>query len=126
MKVTAGTVVGLLGDTGIKHSSPHLHFALSVKTSKYERERYLDPEPLIAIWPLWLPNKNMVGGTLSEAEPGLPVRASGPAKRKAREPANDESAAPSTAAAPSVTPPALTITPPAQPAGSEAAAGTAN
>jgi murein DD-endopeptidase MepM/ murein hydrolase activator NlpD len=124
VKVTAGTVVGLLGDTGIKHSSPHLHFALSVKTSKYARERYLDPEPLIAIWPLWLPNENMVGGTLSsEAEPGLPVRASGPAKRKARVPANDESTAPSTAAAPSVTLPAPSIT---QPAGSSAATGTAN
>ncbi len=103
VKVTAGTVVGLLGDTGIKHSSPHLHFALSVKTSKYARERYLDPEPLIAIWPLWLPNENMVGGTLASAEPGLPVRANGPAKRKAREPANDESAA-SSAAATSITP----------------------
>lgn len=126
VKVTAGTVVGLLGDTGIKHSSPHLHFALSVKPSKNARERYLDPEPLIAIWPLWLPNENMVGGKLSEAEPGLPVRANGPAKRKTREPANDESAASSTAAAPSVTPPAPSITPSVQPAGSEAAAGTAN
>jgi murein DD-endopeptidase MepM/ murein hydrolase activator NlpD len=119
VKVTAGTVVGLLGDTGIKHSSPHLHFALSVKTSKNGRERYLDPEPLIAIWPLWLPKENMVGGTLLESEPGLPVRASGPAKPKARKPANDESAAPSTATAPS-------ITPPAQPGSSEAATGTAN
>ena len=51
-------VVGLLGDTGVKHSAPHLHFALSVKTSKHARERYLDPEPLIAIWPLWIPNEN--------------------------------------------------------------------
>jgi murein DD-endopeptidase MepM/ murein hydrolase activator NlpD len=114
VKVTAGTVVGLLGDTGVKHSSPHLHFALSVKTSKYVRERYLDPEPLIAIWPLWLPNESKVGGTLSEAEPGLPVRASGPAKRKPR--ATEE---PTAASAPDVAP--------AAPAPSaEAASGTAN
>jgi murein DD-endopeptidase MepM/ murein hydrolase activator NlpD len=73
MAVSAGTV-GLLGDTGIKHSAPHLHFALSVKHSK-NVERYLDPEPLIAIWPLWIPNEDRTSGRLSTEAPGLPVRA---------------------------------------------------
>jgi murein DD-endopeptidase MepM/ murein hydrolase activator NlpD len=80
-KVAAGTVIGLLGDTGIKHSAPHLHFAISVKTSKHARERYLDPESLIAIWPLWVPNENG-GGSLLQSEPGLPVRGGG--KRPSR------------------------------------------
>jgi murein DD-endopeptidase MepM/ murein hydrolase activator NlpD len=90
LKVSAGTMIGLLGDTGIKHSSPHLHFALSVRTSKHVYERYLDPEPLIAIWPLWIPNEDRTGGKLSTAEePGLPVRANGP-RRKQRRPAATE------------------------------------
>ena len=70
-KVKAGQLIGLLGDTGVKHSAPHLHFALSVRTGKHA-ERYLDPEPLIAIWPLWIPNGN--GGAISMEEPGVPVR----------------------------------------------------
>lgn len=75
-KVKAGQVIGVLGDTGIKHSAPHLHFALSVKPTKDARERYLDPESLIAIWPLWMPDESGTGGRLAtRIEPGLPVRA---------------------------------------------------
>lgn len=81
LAVTAGTMIGLLGDTGVKHSSPHLHFAMSVRQSK-NVERYLDPEPLIAIWPLWNPSEDHAGGHLSTADPGMPVRATG--RRKAR------------------------------------------
>jgi len=73
-EVSAGTMIGLLGDTGVKHSSPHLHFALSVRYAK-NHERYLDPEPLIALWPLWLPNETRTGGRLlSSAFPGVPMR----------------------------------------------------
>jgi len=98
VKVAAGTVVGLLGDTGVKHSAPHLHFSLSVKTSKHQRERYLDPEPLIALWPLWLPNENRVGGTISNAEePGLPVRASGGSRKSKK---RDKAVTETTVAAP--------------------------
>lgn len=94
VKVSAGQMIGLLGDTGIKHSAPHLHFSLSVKTGKHS-ERYLDPEPLIAIWPLWLPNEGRTGGTLlTDQQPGVPVRATG--KRKPRDKAP---AAPAAAAA---------------------------
>jgi hypothetical protein len=98
LEVTAGTLVGLLGDTGVKQSGPHLHFALSVRTSK-NSSRYVDPEPLIAIWPLWLPNADGHGGHLSTAEaPGVPVRATGKhTKRGAAAPAVD---APITSPAP--------------------------
>jgi murein DD-endopeptidase MepM/ murein hydrolase activator NlpD len=98
VKVTAGTMIGLLGDTGIKHSAPHLHFALSVKTSKHVRERYLDPEPLVAIWPLWIPNQDGSGGVVSNAEePGIPVRASG-GKRRGKVKDRAETAASTSAA----------------------------
>jgi hypothetical protein len=102
LEVTAGTLIGLLGDTGIKHSAPHLHFSLSVRTSK-NTSRYLDPEPLVALWPLWLPNADGRGGTLSTAEaPGVPVRASG--ERAKRAPAAPEAEAPSAPAEPAAVP----------------------
>src|SRR5262249_27059298 len=31
VKITAGQVIGLVGDTGVKNSGPHLHFSMSVK-----------------------------------------------------------------------------------------------
>lgn len=84
-KVSAGDVIGLLGDTGIKHSAPHLHFAITVKPSKTARERYIDPEPLLAIWPLWVPDADREGGRLATAaEPGLPVRVPPPRKKRAK------------------------------------------
>jgi murein DD-endopeptidase MepM/ murein hydrolase activator NlpD len=99
LKVSAGTLIGLLGDTGVKHSAPHLHFALSVKTSKHVNERYLDPEPLIAIWPLWIPNESRTGGALATSEPGLPVRGdTGPKRKKARKSKTKTESAPSDAA----------------------------
>jgi len=79
-KVKVGSVIGLLGDTGIKHSAPHLHFAMTVRPSKAARERYIDPEPLLALWPLWLPDEHKVSTTV--AAPGLPVR--GPARTRQR------------------------------------------
>jgi len=93
VKVTAGQVIGLVGDTGIVHSAPHLHFAMSVKPTNSTFERYLDPEPLIAIWPLWIP-KDHESGTLSTTdEPGVPVRATGRRKKASKrksEPAANE------------------------------------
>lgn len=73
VRITVGQVIGLLGDSGVQRSGPHLHFAMTVKPPGGARERYLDPEPLIAIWPLWIVEDGK--GHASTAEPpGLPVR----------------------------------------------------
>jgi peptidase M23-like protein len=75
-KVKMGDVVGLLGDSGVKHSTAHLHFTVSVKPSAEMVERYIDPEPLVALWPLRMP----INGTAmvtAQAAPGVPLGASG-------------------------------------------------
>ena len=120
-RITAGQVIGLLGDTGVQHSGPHLHFAMTVKPPHGARERYLDPEPLIAIWPLWLVEDGK--GHLSTAEPpGVPVRVPPRAKRRAPEPVPADPAAPSAEQAaqndnqPAPPPVARTIQPAAEPA----------
>jgi murein DD-endopeptidase MepM/ murein hydrolase activator NlpD len=108
-RVEAGQVIGLVGDTGVKTSAPHLHFAISVKPSKDAAERYLDPESLIAIWPLFIPGDDDGDGRprVSTAEPpGVPMRTKN--ARKPRPPATAapaaEAPAPSQAAAPSAAP----------------------
>lgn len=73
--VRAGEVIGLVGDTGVKSSGPHLHFTLSIKPGPEEPERYIDPEPLIALWPL-----RGEGGTLSVGDAPGAVR--GAARRR--------------------------------------------
>jgi murein DD-endopeptidase MepM/ murein hydrolase activator NlpD len=72
--VKGGDVIGLLGDSGVKESAPHLHFALSIRPAKGWPERYVDPEPLIALWPLRVPVDGSEVGLVSiVAEPGLPL-----------------------------------------------------
>jgi murein DD-endopeptidase MepM/ murein hydrolase activator NlpD len=74
MSVRGGDIIGLLGDTGVKESAPHLHFAVSVRPAKGWPERYIDPEPLIALWPLRVPlDGSEVGLVTTEARPGLPL-----------------------------------------------------
>jgi murein DD-endopeptidase MepM/ murein hydrolase activator NlpD len=51
VRVKAGDTIGLLGDSGVHESGPHLHFTVSVSNGRRD-ERYVDPEPLIALWPL--------------------------------------------------------------------------
>jgi hypothetical protein len=52
-----------------------------VKPSKDVNERYIDPEPLVAIWPLRMPVNG--GAVVSTVEaPGVPLGAAGPAHRK--------------------------------------------
>ena len=71
--VKGGEVIGLLGDTGVKESGPHLHFALSIRAAKDGPERYVDPEPLIALWPLRVPLDGSEAGLVTTvARPGLP------------------------------------------------------
>ena len=71
-KVKVGEVIGLLGDTGVKHSVQHLHFTLSVKPSVEVPERYIDPEPLIALWPLRISVDENNGMLTAQAAPGVP------------------------------------------------------
>jgi murein DD-endopeptidase MepM/ murein hydrolase activator NlpD len=105
--VRAGQVIGLLGDTGVKHSAAHLHFSISVKPHKTARERYLDPEPLIAIWPLWIPNENQDSGRFSTVEaPGVPVR--GETARRRRK---GKRTRPAAEAAPALQPASVTLPP---------------
>ncbi len=72
--VKSGDVIGLLGDTGVKESQPHLHFAISVRPSKEWPERYMDPEPLIALWAVRVPIDGSEAGLVTTlARPGLPL-----------------------------------------------------
>jgi murein DD-endopeptidase MepM/ murein hydrolase activator NlpD len=74
--VKSGDVIGLLGDTGVKESAPHLHFAISVRPWKDGPERYIDPEPLIALWPVRVPVEGTeIGLYTTLARPGLPLGA---------------------------------------------------
>ena len=74
MHVKSGDVIGLLGDTGVKESAPHLHFAISVRPYKDGPERYLDPEPLIALWPVRVPVDGGEAGLVTTlARPGMPL-----------------------------------------------------
>jgi murein DD-endopeptidase MepM/ murein hydrolase activator NlpD len=102
----AGQVVGLLGDTGVKRSGPHLHFTISVKPSRDLPEQYIDPEPIIALWPLWMPDGMGTGRVSTVEPPGVPIR--GSKKKKARQESAfvdfvDTSAGPSPASVPAPT-----------------------
>jgi murein DD-endopeptidase MepM/ murein hydrolase activator NlpD len=51
--VRAGERLGTLGDSGVHHSSPHLHFTVATRTNELAPEIYIDPEPLLTLWPLF-------------------------------------------------------------------------
>jgi murein DD-endopeptidase MepM/ murein hydrolase activator NlpD len=72
--VRGGQVIGLLGDSGVKESGPHLHFTISIRPFKDGPEKYIDPEPLIALWPLRVPlDGSEVGLVTTLADPGIPL-----------------------------------------------------
>ena len=50
--VKAGEAIGTVGDTGVKESGPHLHFAVSVRPRPDGDMLYIDPEPMLHLWPL--------------------------------------------------------------------------
>jgi murein DD-endopeptidase MepM/ murein hydrolase activator NlpD len=81
LAVKAGEVIGLVGESGVKHSKAHLHFTLSVKPSPTMKEQYIDPESLIAIWPLRVPTAAPSMVLHAEAAPGIP-RGPGPWRKK--------------------------------------------
>jgi murein DD-endopeptidase MepM/ murein hydrolase activator NlpD len=72
--VKGGDVIGLLGDTGVKESEPHLHFAISIRPSNGGPEKYVDPEPLVALWALRVPlDGSEVGLVTTVGEAGVPL-----------------------------------------------------
>jgi murein DD-endopeptidase MepM/ murein hydrolase activator NlpD len=75
VRVKVGDVIGLLGDTGVKHSAAHLHFTISVRPAAEIAEKYIDPEPLIALWPLRIPLGESTGMLTAQAAPGVPLGA---------------------------------------------------
>jgi murein DD-endopeptidase MepM/ murein hydrolase activator NlpD len=74
MKVKRGDVIGLLGDSGVKESTAHLHFTISVRRESDGLEQYVDPEPLIALWPLHVPvGAGGVAVVTTSGPPGVPL-----------------------------------------------------
>ena len=84
--VKSGDVIGLLGDTGVKDSAPHLHFTISIRPYPDKAfEKYVDPEPLVALWPLRVPLEGSERGLVTTvADPGVPLGSMPPLGRKAR------------------------------------------
>ena len=50
--VRAGDRLGSVGDTGVNHAGPHLHFTVATR-NRDGSEKYIDPEPLLTLWPLY-------------------------------------------------------------------------
>ena len=69
--VKAGDVIGYVGLTGVKRSEPHLHFTIEVQDVSGDDGRYLDPEPLVALWPLRVSPKGDDLRLTTAAAPGL-------------------------------------------------------
>ena len=74
--IKAGEVIGTVGDTGVKLSGPHLHFAVSVRPTPDASELYIDPEPMLHLWPL----RSHPVASLHRMEPAPPPRATAPTK----------------------------------------------
>jgi murein DD-endopeptidase MepM/ murein hydrolase activator NlpD len=92
--VKGGEVIGLLGDTGVKESQPHLHFSVSIRLAESRPEKYIDPEPLIALWPLRIPvDGSEVGLVTITAQPGVPLGSAPRLSARARKLADQTRAA---------------------------------
>jgi murein DD-endopeptidase MepM/ murein hydrolase activator NlpD len=81
-RIRAGQVVGLLGETGVKNSGPHLHFTVSVMPTEESTEVFIDPEPLIALWPVR--EGPTVASKAAARQPGVPIGVAGRYKRSRR------------------------------------------
>jgi murein DD-endopeptidase MepM/ murein hydrolase activator NlpD len=78
--VRAGQTIGLLGETGVENSGPHLHYTVSIKANAEKPEVYVEPEPLIALWPLRLSESSRA----IASGPGVPIGATGRYKSRKR------------------------------------------
>ena len=67
--VKAGEAIGLVGDSGVQHSGPHLHFAISIRPSADGPELFINPEPLLHLWPL----ARRPAGTLHAMSDAVPL-----------------------------------------------------
>lgn len=65
--VKAGDPIGTVGETGIFHSGPHLHFQIGVRAHPGDVELFIDPEPLLHLWPLRGPYKDTAPRHLAHA-----------------------------------------------------------
>src|SRR5262249_10481769 len=72
VRVRAGEGIGLLGDTGVQRSSPPLHVTISANPPRRGEEHYIDPDPLIALWPLRIAVGEEAGVVTTLAAPGVP------------------------------------------------------
>lgn len=61
-RVSAGDVIGLVGDTGLAGERARLHFALSIQPATTLEEVYWDPAPLLPSWALSTPPRGSVTG----------------------------------------------------------------
>jgi murein DD-endopeptidase MepM/ murein hydrolase activator NlpD len=68
-KISAGEVIGLVGDTGTSGeragARTHLHFSLSVRPAAEFVETFWDPAPLMAEWTLRSPPHGSVAGLVA-------------------------------------------------------------
>jgi hypothetical protein len=73
--IKVGDLIGLVGDSGVKHSAPHLHFTLSVRAAATGPDKFMDPEPLIALWPVRIPLDETSHVLTAHVAPGVPLGA---------------------------------------------------
>ena len=70
--ITAGEVIGLVGDTGTgsegPRARPHLHFAFSIRPSAEFPDTFWDPTPLMVNWKLRVPPHGSVAGLLAATD----------------------------------------------------------
>ena len=75
--VKVGEAIGTVGDTGEKESGPHLHFAISVRKDADSPELFINPEPMLHLWPV----KSRAIASLHRMEPAPHIR---PAQKTAK------------------------------------------